>query len=102
MSRTKKRRSSSKPPYEESCSRPNWMEKSRLITRRNRATVNRILGAFGVRWSHVAMYSEKTRQRPLFFDQIVKSTKIIFVSRLTEDTNGGERGGSDIHLILGT
>jgi hypothetical protein len=59
------------------------MEKSRLITRRNRATVNRILGAFRVRWSYFAVHSKKTRQRPLFFDQIVESTKIIFASGLT-------------------
>jgi hypothetical protein len=47
--------------YEESCSRPNWMEKSRLITRRNRATVNHILGAFRVRWSSLRCVLRETR-----------------------------------------
>jgi hypothetical protein len=61
---TRKRHSSSRPPYEVSCSRPNSMEKSRLITRHNRATVNRIRGAFRVRWSHFAVHSDRRARGP--------------------------------------
>src|SRR5215472_16730491 len=81
--RTKKRRNSSRPPYEESCSQPNWMERSRLITRRNRATVNRIFGAFRVRWSHFAVLSKRRATGP--FSSIISFNRpeIYFASRLT-------------------
>src|SRR6202011_1283392 len=60
----------------------NWIGSSRLITRHNRRTFNRIFGAFRVVSSCVAAALQMTRQRPLFFDQIVESTRIIFGSRL--------------------
>jgi hypothetical protein len=53
-----------------------------LITRHNRRTFNRIFGAFRVVSSRVAAALQMTRQRPLFFDQIIESTRIIFGSRL--------------------
>jgi hypothetical protein len=58
------------------------MEKSRLITRRNRATVNRIFGAFRVRWSHFAGLS-KRRARGSFSSIIsFNRPEIYFASRL--------------------
>ena len=57
--------------------------KSRLITRHNRVTVNRILGAFRVVWSCLSAHSQKTRQRPLSFDQSSTTGRIFFVLRLT-------------------
>jgi len=43
-----------------------------LIARHNRRTFNRIFGAFCVVSSRVAAALQMTRQRPLFFDQIVR------------------------------
>src|ERR1700730_16091633 len=81
----KKRRSSSRPPYEVSCSRPNSMAKSRLITRRNRATVNRIRGAFRVFWSHVAVHSGRRAGGPFSSINLPKSLRNYFASGLTLD-----------------
>ncbi|MGO9060115.1 MAG: hypothetical protein ACLQU2_22450, partial [Candidatus Binataceae bacterium] len=60
------------------CSPPNWMEKSRLITRRNRATVNRIRGAFRVRWSHFAVHSKRRARGP--FSSIISLDRPEFFS----------------------
>jgi hypothetical protein len=55
-----------------------------LIARHNRVTFNRIFGAFGVVSSRVAAALQMTCQRPLFFNQIVESTRIIFGSGLAK------------------
>ena len=58
------------------------MEKSRLITRRNHVTVNRIRGAFGARWSHFAVQSERRARGPFSSIKSLKFGKIIFASGL--------------------
>src|SRR5712692_7290072 len=60
------------------CARPNSIGRSRLTSRLNRPTFNRISGASRVAWSCVGYALYTTHERPFFFNQSTSTSKNFF------------------------